>query len=87
MARRAAAGFAEPDPCELDQLSHYDAKAMEAFQRRVAYNDEVEHKLKVGGPAHLKDRQAHDEAVAGFRQNCSGAFAAAILSASKPNSA
>jgi hypothetical protein len=68
---------------ELDQLGHYNAQQMAAFQRRVAHNDDVERKLRGDRPAHQKDRQAYDDAVAGFGRNCGGHFRAGDLAAAR----
>jgi hypothetical protein len=68
---------------ELDQLSHYDAQQMAAFQRRVARNDDVERELRSDRAAHQKERKAHDEAIVSFERNCGGRFRADDLVAVK----
>jgi hypothetical protein len=68
---------------ELDQLSHYDAQQMAAFQRRVAHSDDVERELRSDRAAHQKEREAHDEAIVSFERNCGGRFHADDLVAVK----
>lgn len=85
IAKLTAERFALQDQinAELDQLSHYDAREMAAFQRRVTRNDDVERELRSGRPAHENEAKAYAGAVAGFERNCAGSFRAGDLTAAK----